>query len=194
MGGGLSSCGNGGPAPVVPKTSHDDASFSEDVVTPLNGHLLGTRSNHSTTQSTSSSGHVATRKLSHSLGSSVASQFHPGMGTTHPPNSIVAYSDRPASTHPSSGVIEKKNPLFRKAGPGGQIPRYDAASQTDKLHHEYSRDFGPQMPTRWKKGESIGSGSFGTVFLGLNSDTGGVGCAGAGAEAAGPPRGGGFRG
>lgn len=30
----------------------------------------------------------------------------------------------------------------------------------------------PCMPENWKKGDSIGSGSFGTVFLGLNCETG----------------------
>lgn len=33
----------------------------------------------------------------------------------------------------------------------------------------------PEMPTEWLKGESIGSGSFGTVYLGLNCDTGKAG-------------------
>ncbi|GAX75900.1 hypothetical protein CEUSTIGMA_g3343.t1 [Chlamydomonas eustigma] len=30
----------------------------------------------------------------------------------------------------------------------------------------------PQMPKSWRKGDALGSGSFGTVFLGLNNDTG----------------------
>jgi hypothetical protein len=30
----------------------------------------------------------------------------------------------------------------------------------------------PTAPKRWKKGEAIGSGSFGNVFVGLNLDTG----------------------
>jgi hypothetical protein len=30
----------------------------------------------------------------------------------------------------------------------------------------------PRMPKSWKKGDALGSGSFGTVFLGLNNDTG----------------------
>ncbi len=32
----------------------------------------------------------------------------------------------------------------------------------------------PTAPKRWKKGEAIGSGSFGNVFVGLNLDTGGA--------------------
>lgn len=32
----------------------------------------------------------------------------------------------------------------------------------------------PTAPKRWKKGEAIGSGSFGNVFVGLNLDTGGI--------------------
>lgn len=37
-----------------------------------------------------------------------------------------------------------------------------------------SASFGPQMPRAglWKKGESLGCGAFGAVFLGLNSETG----------------------
>ena len=37
---------------------------------------------------------------------------------------------------------------------------------------ESFRGLRPSMPRTWKKGESIGSGSFGTVFLGLNNQTG----------------------
>ena len=30
------------------------------------------------------------------------------------------------------------------------------------------------MPDSWKRGEPLGAGSFGTVYLGLNNDTGGA--------------------
>ena len=36
----------------------------------------------------------------------------------------------------------------------------------------YGGSSAPQMPDSWKKGEAIGSGSFGMVYLGLNNDTG----------------------
>ncbi|XRB05940.1 mitogen-activated protein kinase kinase kinase [Pycnococcus provasolii] len=44
-------------------------------------------------------------------------------------------------------------------------------------HHHHHKKMpllppAPKMPRRWKKGDAIGSGSFGSVFLGLNSDTG----------------------
>jgi len=46
------------------------------------------------------------------------------------------------------------------------------AIQTDLPRLDLLRELGPAMPISWKKGESIGSGSFGTVFLGLNNETG----------------------
>jgi hypothetical protein len=39
---------------------------------------------------------------------------------------------------------------------------------------QHRNPFGPQMPRSgmWKKGESLGTGAFGSVFLGLNCETG----------------------
>lgn len=39
---------------------------------------------------------------------------------------------------------------------------------------QHHNPFGPQMPRSgmWKKGESLGTGAFGNVFLGLNCETG----------------------
>ncbi len=46
------------------------------------------------------------------------------------------------------------------------------ALQMDSARSDSCRDGRPAMPRTWKKGESIGSGSFGTVYLGLNNQTG----------------------
>lgn len=37
---------------------------------------------------------------------------------------------------------------------------------------EGSAPGGPRMPVKWQRGDTIGTGSFGSVFLGLNNQTG----------------------
>lgn len=49
----------------------------------------------------------------------------------------------------------------------------DAAPQTDpSLLAALVLGPGPTVPVRWRKGPTLGAGSFGTVYLGLNCDTG----------------------
>ena len=56
---------------------------------------------------------------------------------------------------------------------GAAASRCDAVAQTDaSLLYPLLRDPSPTVPVRWRKGEGIGSGSFGQVYLALNCDTG----------------------
>ncbi|KAG2431906.1 hypothetical protein HXX76_009397 [Chlamydomonas incerta] len=63
---------------------------------------------------------------------------------------------------------------WRSGGVGGAaVARCDAVAQTDaSLLYPLLRDPSPTVPVRWRKGEGIGSGSFGQVYLALNCDTG----------------------
>jgi len=60
-------------------------------------------------------------------------------------------------------------------GSCGSVAETTSSGQSDDTHTVRSGfwlDPAPMMPRRWTKGDSLGSGSFGCVFLGLNSDTG----------------------
>jgi hypothetical protein len=66
-------------------------------------------------------------------------------------------------------------PRHRRVGSRGSVAETVSSGQSDDTHTVRSGFYlspAPMMPRRWTKGDSLGSGSFGCVFLGLNSDTG----------------------
>jgi hypothetical protein len=74
-----------------------------------------------------------------------------------------------SSTGPRSGKLLSMRNRAQLAARG----RLDKACQVDL--QEYTRALqaaAKPKPGRWKKGDPVGSGSFGTVFLGLNCETG----------------------
>eukprot|EP00898_Chlorokybus_atmophyticus_P006712 jgi/Chlat1/7041/Chrsp56S06667 len=56
---------------------------------------------------------------------------------------------------------------------GNNTNTNNAQTNTNTVAHANPASF-PLMPRRWKKGDLLGSGSFGNVYLGLNIDTGGL--------------------
>ena len=59
---------------------------------------------------------------------------------------------------------------------GGSAPRSPAAAAAVAAmeYHQRMMPAGPRMPESWQRGDTIGTGSFGSVFLGLNNGTGGL--------------------
>lgn len=60
-------------------------------------------------------------------------------------------------------------PLFSNHN---QLCTHASCFPQDTSHRGGQQPGGPCMPDSWKKGDSIGSGSFGSVFLVLNCETG----------------------
>ena len=67
------------------------------------------------------------------------------------------------------------NPRHRRVASTGSVAETVSSGHSDDSHTVRSGFYlspAPMMPRRWTKGDNLGAGSFGCVFLGLNSDTG----------------------
>jgi len=78
-------------------------------------------------------------------------------------------SPRSEAMETTGGGVMVPRPPAEPKQPANGAPAFSIPPP--RMHH-----YGPAMPKRWKKGDSIGAGSFGNVFLGLNSDTGAPVC------------------
>ena len=91
------------------------------------------------------------------------------IGSTKPSATSLHGGGSHVAKHVTSGQSDRSS--------GAQIhDKASVGSQTDGSLQRggtgASNSYGPQMPSSWKKGDSLGSGSFGAVFLALNNDTG----------------------
>mmetsp|Transcript_7745 Transcript_7745/g.20633 ORF Transcript_7745/g.20633 Transcript_7745/m.20633 type:complete len:601 (-) Transcript_7745:579-2381(-) len=83
----------------------------------------------------------------------------------------------PSVTHTSSDIwAQDEAPRY---SPGRGSGEQGNSGHKSPSHPEVANDSvmplrpcGPSMPVSWKMGDSVGSGSFGNVYLGLNNDTG----------------------
>ncbi|GFR53058.1 hypothetical protein Agub_g15733, partial [Astrephomene gubernaculifera] len=97
-------------------------------------------------------------------------------------NAAAAAAVAAASPHPSTnpaaaagagGASAWRPPAPLPPPPPPVVQRSEAVAQTDaSLLYPLLRDPGPTVPVRWRKGEGIGAGSFGQVYLALNCETG----------------------
>jgi hypothetical protein len=80
-------------------------------------------------------------------------------------------TQRNAPGETSSPRFADNNAQFRDGRQENNLSLREQQQQWLQFQDQHS---GPQMPSsgNWKKGESIGAGAFGNVFMGLNSETG----------------------
>ncbi|KAF5841121.1 hypothetical protein DUNSADRAFT_14296 [Dunaliella salina] len=83
----------------------------------------------------------------------------------------------PSVPHTSSDIWAQDEPPHHSPGRGSgdhgssgrKTPSHSEANDSGAIMP--IRQCGPSMPVSWKMGDSVGSGSFGNVYLGLNNDT-----------------------
>ena len=106
-----------------------------------------------------------------------------GMGGVGMGTGAARASSSPASTPRGGSAADLTShsaqvlirPRHRRMGSRGSVAETVSSGQSDDTHTVRSGFYlspAPMMPRRWTKGDNLGSGSFGNVFLGLNSDTG----------------------
>lgn len=88
--------------------------------------------------------------------------------------SIGGGRDGPSSTDSShGGDLPAHRPRHRMRGSRESLGGDSALSEdTHTVRSGFYLPPPPSLPTRWTRGDNIGSGSFGSVYLGLNADTG----------------------
>lgn len=89
--------------------------------------------------------------------------------------SIGGARDGPSSTDSSIGgdLSQRPRHRIRDSGSRDSIGGDSALSEdTHTVRHGFYLPPAPSLPTRWTRGDGLGAGSFGSVYLGLNADTG----------------------